>query len=74
MSKAKTLADYSNAELMRELINRNGLGPAPIKTSYHGPHQSCIVGITPDESINVTMAQETINVIMGEDDAKATDS
>jgi len=54
------LDDYSDIELLKALIKRNGFQPASIKTQRHGEWHSAIVGIGKNESAEICLTDEAI--------------
>lgn len=54
------LNDYSDIELLKELIKRNGFQPAPTRTQRHGEWHSTIVGIGKDEIAEICLTDEAM--------------
>lgn len=56
----KHLNDYSDIELLKALISRNGFQPAPTKTQRHGEWHSTIVGIGKDDIAEICLTDEAM--------------
>ena len=51
----KNLANFSDTELLIELIQRNGFSGAPVKTQRHGGWNECLVAIGIDETASICL-------------------
>lgn len=54
------LKDYSDTQLLAELISRNQFQPAPTKTQRHGEWFSSLVGIGDDETAEICLTAEAM--------------
>jgi len=53
--------DYTNEQLLLELIRRNGTQPAPKRTEYYGDGWlTCTVGIGKDASVSLTFDKDDL--------------
>jgi hypothetical protein len=62
--KTKTVENVSSAELLFELIKRNKLDIAPLKTEYHGEWLQANVQIGVDNTASVMLTGEDYEKLM----------
>jgi len=57
------LSKYSDIELLKELVTRNGKSEAPVKTKRYGPHFETLVAVGNDHTAKITMDDEAMEVM-----------
>jgi hypothetical protein len=63
------LANYTDVELLRELIKRSNLGPAAKVSRRASPHSSAIIGIGADHIAEIVIAEDALvelNALVGD--------
>ena len=61
--KSKDLDKFTNSELIKELIRRNGIIEAPKITKRAGKHFESIVEIDKDNCAHVTITDDTLALL-----------
>lgn len=54
------LRDYTDVQLLRELMRRHGHQPAPVQTTYFTPHREVIVGIGVDHTATLRFDDDAL--------------
>jgi DNA-binding protein YbaB len=54
------LNEHTDTELLRELINRKQVMPAPAHRTYAIPHQEVVVGIGANHVASITLDDESL--------------
>lgn len=61
----------SDVDLVRELVRRakaaGRLTAAPDKTTRHVPHRSVLIGIDPDNTADLILDDEAVDVLLNEE-------
>ena len=60
------LHQYSNLDLLRELIRRNGHTPAPISTVRSIPFRETLIAVGKDHTADITMCSETMDILLND--------
>ncbi len=60
----KNLDNFSDTELLMELIQRNGFAEAPIKTERHGVWNECLIAIGTDETASICLPAEAMSFLL----------
>lgn len=58
-----TLEQYTDLELLAELVRRNGRSQAPVKTIRSADHSETIIGIGKDHVANIIMENEAAEIL-----------
>ena len=60
----KSLRDFTDEQLLFELLTRNALSKAPVKTEYYGDDWlDCIIGLGSDNVANIRLTQEDFDAL-----------
>jgi len=60
----KALQNFTDEQLLLELVTRNTLNKGPIKTVYYGDDWlDCIIGIGSDNVANIRLSQEDFDAL-----------
>jgi len=58
------IEEATDIDLLRELVRRNGIGPAADTTSRNGQWDSILIGIGNDDTAEITLPRESSSVLM----------
>ena len=59
----KELKQYSDIELLKELIQRNGHNDAPVATRRHGVWNETLIEIGSDETAKVLFTEDALEFV-----------
>lgn len=60
----KTLQEFTDEQLLFELVTRNALNKGPIKTEYYGDDWlDCIVGVGSNNVANIRLTQDDFDAL-----------
>ncbi|WP_163557574.1 hypothetical protein [Halomonas sp. NO4] len=57
------LSEYTDIELLRELLSRNRLQPTPYHRIFASPHQEAVVGIGADHTADITLDEDALALL-----------
>ena len=57
------MRQYTNEQLILELIKRNGISNAPIRTIRYGDHYQSIIAIDKDHSAHLTLTDDDFSAL-----------
>ncbi len=55
-------------KLLKELVERGDIGPAPTRSEYYTPHYEVIVGIGKDHSAKIIIDEEAYFTLLENED------
>lgn len=60
----KNLANFSDMELLMELIQRNGFSKAPVKTLRYDVWHECLIAIGSNETASICLTDEAMSYLL----------